>query len=373
MNKSLNVFLSVLLCVVLCVGVLTSLYTTDDSASQHYQTEYTSSIPAGTGTPALSFGTSANGNDLAVPMSSRRSSREQYLQPSWRSTGVADLQVFSRSANSTGMLSLPSLQGGDGGRLLTYTSSSQTMKSFGGGSNTAGVSMSGGVVSATTQSPIANNQLSLQRVGTSLSSSSISLPLRDGQGAGYNSLLAYSPEDILSSSNGMRAIGGRRNAAPGVERMYWEWLTSYWGEEEDLKGWAYYQGENTITYDELYALFLRMTEDSPMFNTEEAWISFYNWFMGNMDGDGLCSRPAGKCILTNYFNRVGNIDIQRRTTTERIISNACNAIRYCNACKAGAIRERTISNACNAVGGTIINNTHRNYHIAGVFIGVSTV
>jgi hypothetical protein len=38
-------------------------------------------------------------------------------------------------------------------------SSSQTMKSFGGGSNAAGVSMSGGVVSTNNQSPIANNQL----------------------------------------------------------------------------------------------------------------------------------------------------------------------------------------------------------------------
>ena len=161
MNKSLNVFLSVLLCVVLCVGVLTSLYTTDDSSVSQPQYEYSTSPSTGVGAPAISFGTGASGDGLAVPMSSsRRSSREQYLQPSWRSTGVADLQGFSRSANSTGMLSLPSLQGGDGGRLLTYMSSSQKATSFGGGSNTAGVSMSGGVVSATTQSPIANNQLS---------------------------------------------------------------------------------------------------------------------------------------------------------------------------------------------------------------------
>ena len=157
MNKSLSVFLSVLLCVVLYVGVLLLRYTTDESDYWQSSQVYTSSAPAGA--PSVSFGVGANGDVLAVPMSSRRSSRERYLQPSWRSTGVANLQVFSRSANSTGMLSLPSLQGGDGGRLFTHMSSSQTMKSFGGGSNAAGVSVSGGVVSSNSQSPIANNQL----------------------------------------------------------------------------------------------------------------------------------------------------------------------------------------------------------------------
>jgi hypothetical protein len=157
MNKSLSVFLSVLLCVVLYVGVLLLRYTTDKSDYWQSSQVYTSSAPAGA--PSVSFGVGANGDVLAVPMSSRYSSRERYLQPSWRSTGVANLQVFSRSANSTGMLSHPSLQGGDGGMLFTHMSSSQTMKSFGGGSNAAGVSMSGGVVSTNNQSPIANNQL----------------------------------------------------------------------------------------------------------------------------------------------------------------------------------------------------------------------
>ena len=157
MNKSLSVFLSVLLCVVLYVGVLLLRYTTDESDYWQSSQVYTSSAPAGA--PAVSFGVGANGDVLAVPMSSRYSSRERYLQPSWRSTGVANLQVFSRSANSTGMLSHPSLQGGDGGRLFTHMSSSQTMKSFGGGNSSAGVSVSGGVVSSNSQSPIANNQL----------------------------------------------------------------------------------------------------------------------------------------------------------------------------------------------------------------------
>ena len=116
MNKSLSVFLSVLLCIVLYVGVLLVRYTTEESDYWQSSQVYTSSAPAGA--PSVSFGVGANGDVLAVPMSSRYSSRERYLQPSRRSTGVANLQVFSRSANSTDMLSHPSLQGGDGGRLF---------------------------------------------------------------------------------------------------------------------------------------------------------------------------------------------------------------------------------------------------------------
>ena len=268
MNKSLNVFLSVLLCVVLCVGVLTSLYTTDDSASQHYQTEYISSILTNTGTPTVSFGVGAHGNDLAVPMSSRRSSREQYLQPSWRSTGVADLQVFSRSANSTGMLSLPSLQGGDGGRLLTYTSSSQTMKSFGGGSNAAGVSMSGGVVSTnniTTSSP--NN------LTTSSSNNLLALS--------PNNLLTSSPTSLLASSTGARGIGGRHNAPGtlgGEDNNYINWLES--------EGWIYGEGCLTLSEQELRDLYVALTGDNSFQNVDQ-WNAFWEWFMGKQSDDGF--------------------------------------------------------------------------------------
>jgi hypothetical protein len=160
-------------------------------------------------------------------------------------------------------------------------SSSQTMKSFGGGSNTAGVSMSGGVVSTTTQSPIVNNQLSLQGVGTSLSSSSISLPLRDGQGAGYNSLLAYSPEDILSSSTGARGIGGRHNAPGtlgGEDNNYINWLES--------GVWAHGLGCKTLTKQEVRDLYVALTGDSSFQNIDQ-WNAFWEWFKGKQSDDSF--------------------------------------------------------------------------------------
>ena len=278
MNKSLNVFLSVLLCAVLCVGVLTSLSTTDESASQYSQKEHTSSIPTNTGTPTVSFGVGARGNDLAVPMSSRRSSREQYLQPSRRSTGVANLQVFSRSANSTGMLSLPSLQGGDGGRLFTHMSSSQTMKSFGGGSNAAGVSMSGGVVSTnnlTTSSPNSLLALSPNTPLTSSPNNLLALSPNNLITSSPTNLITSSPNGLFASSTGARGIGGRHNAPGtlgGEDNNYINWLES--------EGWIYgEEGCLTLSEQDLRDLYVALTGDTSFQNIDQ-WNAFWEWFMG---------------------------------------------------------------------------------------------
>ena len=250
MNKSLNVFLSVLLCVVLCVGVLTSLYTTDESNTWQSDQVHTSSASAGA--PSVSFGVGANGDVLAVPMSSRRSSREQYLQPSRQSTGVSDLQGFARSANSTGMLSLPSLQGGDGGRLLTHMSSSQTMKSFGGGSNTGGVSMSSGVVSTNSLSPITNSQLSILSLPAPIFASQQML-------ADAPTMATY--EDVSAP----RGIAGRRDL-PSIGADYVNILTVICGGVPDY----------TLTDNALYTRWL-VYYSSPG-SAPIGWEQFLSWY-----------------------------------------------------------------------------------------------
>ena len=250
MNKSLNVFLSVLLCVVLCVGVLTSLYTTDESNTWQSDQVHTSSASAGA--PSVSFGVGANGDVLAVPMSSRRSSREQYLQPSRRSTGVSDLQGFARSANSTGMLSLPSLQGGDGGRLFTHMSSSQTMKSFGGGSNTGEVSMSSGVVSTNSLSPITNSQLSIL---------SLPVPIFASQ-----QMLADAPAMAMSEDmSAPRGLSGRRDL-PSIGADYVNILTVICGGVPDY----------TLTDNALYTRWL-VYYSSPG-SAPIGWEQFLSWY-----------------------------------------------------------------------------------------------
>ena len=334
MNKSLSVFLSVLLCVVLYVGVLLLRYTTDESDYWQSSQVYTSSAPAGA--PAVSFGVGANGDVLAVPMSSRYSSRERYLQPSWRTTGVANLQGFSRSANSTGMLSHPSLQGGDGGRLFTHMSSSQTMKSFGGGNNSAGVSVSGGVVSSNSQSPIANTQLAVQGGGfNSITASS----LNSFNTSSFNNLINISPNSLITSSplaanyQGLgnatmgdpRGISGRKNGA--MDNSWLQWLAqngkeygSVTGDEEN--GYTYY-----FNYDQLraaYEAFCSTWQD--MWNDPPSFDEWLLWFQGNggthdYRGDTYSWVPVGEYIplLIIALLYAGYIAIRHRKqlTTEK--------------------------------------------------------
>ena len=267
MNKSLNVFLSVLLCFVLYAGVLTSLYTTDDSASQHYQTEYTSSIPTGIGAPSVSFGVGARGNDLTVPMSSRPSRGSVRHLSSHRLVTSSPNSPIASSPNS--LTSSPN-------SLITYTSSSQTMKSFGGGSNAAGVSMSGGVVSTNSQSPIANSLLALSP-NTPLTSSPNNLLAFSPNNlitSSPTNLLTSSPNGLFASSTGARGIGGRHNAPGtlgGEDNNYINWL------ESEL--WDYSAGSTTLTEDEVRTLYVALTGDASYQNIDQ-WNAFWEWFMG---------------------------------------------------------------------------------------------
>ena len=74
-------------------------------------------------------------------------------------------------------------------------------------------------------------------------------------------------------------------------------------------------------------------------------------------------------VISNACNAVRDFNACKAgATTERRTSNACYAVRDCNACKPVAITERSISNACNAVGSTVVSDTFRDYDTAGVLI-----
>ena len=291
MNKSLNVFLIVLLCFVLYAGVLTSLYTTDDSASQHYQTEYTSSIPTGIGAPSVSFGVGARGNDLTVSMSSRPSRGSVRHLSSHRLVTSSPNSFITSSPNSL-IASSPNSLTSSPNSLITYTSSSQTMKSFGGGSNAAGVSMSGGVVSTNNLTTSSPNSLLALSPNTPLTSSPNTLLT-----SSPTSLLAFSPNNLITSSptnlitsspnglfassTGARGIGGRHNA-PGTlgggDNNYINWL------ESEL--WDYSAGSTTLTEDEVRTLYVALTGDASFQNVDQ-WNAFWEWFMGKQSDDSF--------------------------------------------------------------------------------------
>ena len=304
MNKSLSVFLSVLLCVVLYVGVLLLRYTTDESNTWQSGQVHTSSASAGA--PSVSFGVGANGDVLAVPMSSCCSSREQYLQSSWRSTGVADLQGFSRSANSTGMLSRPSLQGGDGGRLFTHMSSSQTMKSFGGGSNT-GVSMSGGVVSNSAsslgsgvsvgiQSPIAYTQLPTINTQSPIAS--------NYQGVDNTTTTAPRGMRGRRGVGSMGSIGGGTTGEgySGIENSWLSWLANsglgYSGSQVDGSyGFNIYQLQDAYDAWLQWWISTEMGGETP--DEYPSFDEFLSWFWKN-DGQHTWSGGPDSSISMHW-------------------------------------------------------------------------
>ena len=275
MNKSLNVFLSVLLCAVLCVGVLTSLSTTDESASQYSQKEHTSSIPTNTGTPTVSFGVGARGNDLAVPTSSRPSRGSVRHLSSHRLVTSSPNSLITSSPNS--LTSSPNI-------LITYTSSSQTMKSFGGGSNAAGVSMSGGVVSTnnlTTSSPNSLLALSPNTPLTSSPNNLLAFSPNNLITSSPTNLLTSSPNGLFASSTGARGIGGRHNAPGtlgGEDNNYINWLES--------GGWIYGKGCLTLSEQDLRDLYVALTGDTSFQNIDQ-WNAFWEWFMGKQSDDSF--------------------------------------------------------------------------------------
>ena len=283
MNKSLNVFLSVLLCAVLCVGVLTSLSTTDESASQYSQKEHTSSIPTNTGTPTVSFGVGARGNDLAVPTSSRPSRGSVRHLSSHRLVTSSPNSLITSSPNSL-IASSPNSLTSSPNSLITYTSSSQTMKSFGGGSNAAGVSMSGGVVSTNNLTTLSPNTPLTSSPNTLLTSSPNNLLAFSPNNlitSSPTNLLTSSPNGLFASSTGARGIGGRHNAPGtlgGEDNNYINWLES--------GGWIYGKGCLTLSEQDLRDLYVALTGDTSFQNIDQ-WNAFWEWFMGKQSDDSF--------------------------------------------------------------------------------------
>lgn len=159
-----------------------------------------------------------------------------------------------------------------------HTTSSAEFRSFGGGGNVGGVSMSGGSVRATSsQSSIANIQSSIANIqsptaNTQLPISNIQLPIASNyQGIGN------------TTTNGPRAMRGRQNLGIGegnVEDTWLNWLammgTQYGHQENGV--WVYDIYELRSAYDAFCASWNFGMGKKP---TWDEWLA---WFMGS-EGD----------------------------------------------------------------------------------------
>ena len=264
MNKSLNIFLVILLCVVLYVGLLFSFYSSKNFGDSNPHLGYAIPTGGGCGTYAVSADVSRpTGLDVAVPMSSRRS----LSMSSPRMLGYGGYYTSQNVQYLGGTYNTQS--------PIAYMSSSQTMKSFGGGGNTGGVSMSGGVVSGNT--PLSPNSFSVSLPNIpSLAYYPQSTASFDGVNPPFASSLSLPEVGTTSVGYGASAplgLSGRRNASSMGGNLD-EWVQGLINQY----GWMYSDG--TIDYFDrqvLEDLYNKAIENGEL-PVGVTWEMFLSWF-----------------------------------------------------------------------------------------------
>ena len=271
MKLKLSVFVGVVLCLVLMglYGVLSRMFDSRDGwrpndvyslvgGSSYSTASYSSSFSqfGGAGVPAVSV---RRGGSF-----SRRAAAPAF------SYAPASAPTYSQSPiGGTPSNSVAS---------PIYTTSSATMKSFGGGN----ISSSAFASAANSASPAS----AATPVAASVGMPSVNMPVAayGNTRLNTNELAALMSGDVALSTasayagignttaGGPRGLGGRRNV-PGVGSEWTGWLESEWAE-----------GSNDITWNMLRDLYVKMTGDTD-FSNQELWESFLAWFNGNQSDE----------------------------------------------------------------------------------------
>lgn len=280
MNKGLNIFLVILLCVVLYIGLLMSFYSSDNSDSWNPQQGYTMPMGGKSSTSAVSVGVGSTSTGVSVPMRSvsrsMRSSRAVSLYAPAQHSSVANTQYPIGGAPSNSVAS------------PLYTTSSATMKSFGGGTNGA-VSMSSGVVSSNaTSSPTSFVSMS-SNLPSPLAYYPQSTTSFDGAQLTFaaSSLQEIGASAVSYGASAPRAIRGRQNLGindDNVEDSWLNWLGIMGIKVEDVG--HYDESTNTwYWYYDYYDLQKLYQEFCNSWNfgmgKKPTWNEWLAWFMGS--------------------------------------------------------------------------------------------
>ena len=277
MKLKLSVFIGVVLCVVL-VGVYGVLSRMFDSREGWRPNDVYSSV-GGSSYSTVSYSSSHSGG-LAVPAMSMRGGRSFSRRVAAPAFSYAPAYAPTSSGRQWSSSSAQS--------PISYTASSATMKSFGGGGNMATSAFGGATGNVTSTSVAAPVGVSVSMPSTSMyayannrtSTSSVELP---SAMSGEITLATASSYAGIgnTTAGGPRGLGGRRNV-PGVGGSWVGWLSNgdYWG--EGYEGWA--GGSDQVTEEMLRALYVRATGDTD-FSNQELWESFLAWFNGKQSDE----------------------------------------------------------------------------------------
>ena len=294
MKINVNVFIGSAMCI-LIIAVIGGLYRMNKDQDTWRPGDIYSHLGSGASSSSVTSTSSDNSDKVLVSMrggrvlgSARPVASAPVLYAHGSSTSIANSQL-PISSSSTGAL---------------YTTSSATMKSFGGGNmqNGGSMSMSGGSVRtnqsplAYSQSPIANSQLPITNSQSPISNSSSSIA---PDAEALMAAAAYTPMGSsmygigsMSAVGGIysgtvRGIGGRKNAAPGGLGLGY-WLDGMDGTDDPFL----YEDGGIRYYDEaaLRAWFEANKDNFPSLT----WDQFLAYFNGEFDGAKKYAFPVGE-------------------------------------------------------------------------------
>ena len=180
-----------------------------------------------------------------------------------------------------------------------YATSSAEFRSFGGGGNAGGVSMSGGSVKSSNSSVATASGLNVSMPSTSMyaynsnrSSASDVMPSMSGD------IAMASTQAYAGIGNTTRGISGRKNAN-GLDDNFTGWLDGLIGDGTPNDWYAYnIDGVYYFNYDNLYELYQEAIKNGDL-PPGVTWEMFLKWF--TRDGSGYAFPiPSGiwfMCIL----------------------------------------------------------------------------
>lgn len=273
MKLKLSVFIGVVLCLVLMglYGVLSRMFDSRDG----WRPNDVYSLVGGSSYSTVSYSSSSSqfGGAGVPAVSVRRGG-------SFSRRAVAP--AFSYAPASAPTYSQSPIGGTPSNSVASpvYTTSSATMKSFGGGN----ISSSAFAGAANSASPAS----AATPVAASVGMPSVNMPVAayGNTRLNTNELAALMSGDVaLSAASAYAGIGnttaggpmgirGRRNV--GVQDTWLGWLGS--------DKWGYGEGSDDVTMQDLRNLYAAMTGDTD-FSNQELWESFLAWFNGNQSDE----------------------------------------------------------------------------------------
>ena len=273
MKLKLSVFIGVVLCLVLMglYGVLSRMFDSRDG----WRPNDVYSLVGGSSYSTVSYSSSSSqfGGAGVLAVSVRRGS-------SFSRRAAAP--AFSYAPASAPTYSQSPIGGTPSNSVASpvYTTSSATMKSFGGGN----ISSSAFAGAANSASPAS----AATPVAASVGMPSVNMPAAayGNTRLNANELAALMSGDVaLSTASAYAGIGnttaggpmgirGRRNV--GVQDTWLGWLGS--------DKWGYGEGSDDVTMQDLRNLYAAMTGDTD-FSNQELWESFLAWFNGNQSDE----------------------------------------------------------------------------------------